>query len=74
MPRGRVRFLSEKEAYGFIEREGYGQDVFVQRADVQQGALQEGAVVKFELSSAGRGPRAREVKVLSDSDDTPKRL
>jgi CspA family cold shock protein len=66
MPRGRVRFLSNREAYGFIEREGYGQDVFVHRGDVRSGQLQEGVRVEFEITSAGRGPRARGVQVLSE--------
>jgi CspA family cold shock protein len=69
MERGRVRFLSDREAYGFIEREGYGQDVFVHRADVERGDLSEGDTVKFEISSAGRGPRARKIKVLESGGD-----
>ncbi|WP_434522776.1 cold-shock protein [Halorubrum sp. AS12] len=62
---GQVRFLSEREAYGFIERDGYGQDVFLHRADVVSGSVSQGVRVEFEISSAGRGPRAREVRVLN---------
>lgn len=64
MARGRVRFLSNREAYGFIEREGYGQDVFVHRSDVESGTLSEGVRVEFDISSAGRGPRARKVRTV----------
>lgn len=68
MGRGKVRFLSDREAYGFIEREGYGQDVFVHREDVEEGKLSEGDVVEFEITSAGRGPRARKVKPVQKED------
>lgn len=66
MARGQVRFLSEREAYGFIQRDGYGQDVFLHCADVVSGSVAEGARVAFTISSAGRGPRAREVRVLEE--------
>ena len=69
MARGRVRFLSDREAYGFIERDGYGQDVFLHRADVDQGPLAEGCRVRFEITAAGRGPRARNVRVCADGDE-----
>lgn len=66
---GRVRFLSDREAYGFIERDGYGQDVFLHRADVDRGPLSEGCRVVFDITSAGRGPRARNVRVCADGDE-----
>lgn len=69
MARGRVRFLSDREAYGFIERDSYGQDVFLHRADVDRGPLYEGCRVLFDITSAGRGPRARHVRVLADGGE-----
>lgn len=69
MARGHVRFLSDREAYGFIERDGYGKDVFLHRADVDQGPLSEGYRVVFEITSAGRGPRARNVRVCAANDE-----
>lgn len=65
MARGRVRFLSDRETYGFIERDGYGQDVFLHRADVERGPIEEGAHVEFDVTSADRGPRARNIRVIS---------
>ena len=70
MASGRVRFLSDREAYGFIDRDGYGQDVFLHRADVDRGPVHEGCRVMFDISSAGRGPRARNVQVLAESEKT----
>lgn len=64
MQQGRIRFLSDREAYGFIERDGYGQDVFLHRADVMRGPIEEGIQVTFEVTSAGRGPRAKKVRVI----------
>lgn len=63
---GRIRFLSDWEAYGFIDRDGYGQDVFVHRADVEHGPLFEGARVEFDIDPTARGPRARNVRVIAD--------
>ncbi|UHQ95091.1 cold-shock protein [Haloterrigena alkaliphila] len=65
MARGRVRFLSDRETYGFIERDGYGQDVFLHRADVEHGPVEEGSRVEFDVTSADRGPRARNIRVTS---------
>lgn len=61
---GHVRFLSDREAYGFIKRDGYGQDVFFHRADIVSGSVSEGDRVEFDIQSAGRGPRARNIQVL----------
>ena len=66
MATGYVRFFSDREAYGFIKRDGYGQDIFVQRSDVEAGDLSEGVRVEFDISSAGRGPRARRVRTTVD--------
>ena len=65
MARGRVRFLSDRETYGFIEREGYGQDVLLHRADVERGPIDEGVYVEFDVTSADRGPRARNIRAIS---------
>lgn len=66
---GRIRFLSDEEAYGFIERDGYGQDVFLHRADVVRGEPTLDARVSFRTQTASRGPRARDI-VIEDSTDT----
>ncbi|XGI83032.1 cold-shock protein [Halorutilales archaeon Cl-col2-1] len=68
MQHGWVRFLSKREAYGFIKRKEYGQDVFVHRADVKKGNLSRGARVEFKVTSTGRGPRARKVNVIEEGE------
>lgn len=69
MARGQVRFLSDREAYGFIKRDGYGKDVFLHRADVEQGPINEGCRVVFDITGTGRGPRARNVRLLTDTEE-----
>lgn len=69
MASGRIRFLSDQEAYGFIERDRYGQDVFLHRADVLTGEPTEGCRVEFEIDSAGRGPRAQNIKVIERPEE-----
>lgn len=64
MPDGRVRFLNEKEGYGFIERD-IGADVFVHVRNVD-GDLDEGVAVTFDIESSERGPRAENVVVRGD--------
>jgi CspA family cold shock protein len=61
---GEVRFRNERGAYGFIERDGPGADVFVHVRNVVRGDLTEGASVKFDIESSERGPRAENVIVV----------
>jgi cold shock CspA family protein len=60
MPRGRLRFYNEKEAYGFIERDTPGQDVFVHLRDIdaESTRIEEGLAVQFDIRTSERGPRA----------------
>lgn len=61
MQHGQIRFYNQKEAYGFIEREQPGRDVFMHERNVNSGTPEVGAVVKFELADSERGPRAEAV-------------
>ncbi len=66
--RGQVkRFLSGK-GYGFIAEEGGG-DIFFHLSDVEsQGLPAEGQEVEFKLKETDRGPRAVNVRFLSEGD------
>jgi CspA family cold shock protein len=62
---GTVRFRNERGAYGFIERDGPGSDVFVHVRNVIRGELTEGSSVKFDIESSERGPRAENVVIVN---------
>ena len=61
---GTVRFRNERGAYGFIQRDGPGADVFVHLRNVARGELTEGSSVAFDIESSERGPRAKHVIVV----------
>lgn len=54
-------------SYGFIESQEHDEDIFVHNSDVQGArVLSEGQEVEFEVRSTYKGPRAVNVKVLSE--------
>jgi len=60
---GQVKWFSNEKGYGFIERES-GEDVFVHHSDIQgEGfkTLRQGEEVEYEVISAEKGPKARNV-------------
>lgn len=64
---GRIKKLVLDRGFGFIQYEGGG-DVFFHRSgvlDVDFDALSEGQDVTFEIEESGKGPRARDVRVVS---------
>ncbi len=66
--RGTVKWFSKEKGYGFITREDNQGDVFVHFSSIQQRGfktLQEGQKVEFEIEQDSKGPRAKNVKVLS---------
>jgi len=63
MQRGTIRFYNEKEAYGFIDRDQPGRDVFIHLRSVKEGIPAVGATVEFEIEYGERGPRAGSVIV-----------
>lgn len=65
--RGEVRFRNERGAYGFIQREGPGVDVFVHVRNVSEGELVEDVNVEFNIESSERGPRAKDVRVIEQN-------
>jgi CspA family cold shock protein len=62
--KGKVKWFSNVKGYGFIEKEGGGQDVFVHYSAIQGDAyktLEEGEAVTFEIVQGDKGPQAANV-------------
>ncbi|WP_461829800.1 cold-shock protein [Aquifex sp.] len=67
--RGTVKWFSKDKGYGFITREDTNTDVFVHFTDIQKEGfktLVKGQKVEFEVVDDTKGPRAKNVKILSD--------
>jgi CspA family cold shock protein len=66
--RGTVKWFSKEKGYGFITRDDNQGDVFVHFSAIQQRGfknLQEGQRVEFEVEQDAKGPRAKNVRVIS---------
>jgi CspA family cold shock protein len=63
MPQGKIKWFSTDQGYGFIEQEN-GNDLFVHANDVQEGSLQEGDSVEFEIGDGQKGPCAKDVRTV----------
>ncbi|MBI4115051.1 MAG: cold shock domain-containing protein [Candidatus Omnitrophica bacterium] len=62
--KGKVKWFSNVKGFGFIEKEGGGQDVFVHYSAIQgEGykTLEEGESVTFEVVQGEKGPQAANV-------------
>ena len=62
--KGKVKWFSNVKGYGFIEKEGGGQDVFVHYSTIQgEGykTLEEGEGVTFDVVQGEKGPQAANV-------------
>ena len=62
--KGKVKWFSNVKGYGFIEKEGGGQDVFVHYSTIQgEGykTLGEGEGVTFDIVQGEKGPQAANV-------------
>lgn len=62
--RGVVKFFNERKNYGFIEPEDGGEDLFVHRSEIEEGSLEEGDEVEFDVEEAEKGPRAINVSKM----------
>ncbi len=66
MTTGTVKRWMDRSGYGFITTED-GKDVFVHNSDIQgKNSLEVGEKVEFEITESPRGPRASNVKPISE--------
>jgi len=66
MEQGKVKWFNAEKGFGFIEREGQP-DVFVHFSAINVDgykALDEGAIVSFEVTTGNKGPQASNVNVV----------
>ena len=66
MATGRVKWFNDSKGYGFIERDGGGEDVFVHYSAITgEGyrSVTENSLVEFEVQEDPKGPRAVNVVV-----------
>ena len=62
--KGKVKWFTNVKGYGFIEKEGGGQDIFVHYSAIQgekYKTLKQGELVTFDLAEGQKGPQATNV-------------
>ncbi len=62
--KGKVKWFSNVKGYGFLEKEGLSQDIFVHYSSIQGEGykkLEEGEEVTFEIVQGEKGPQASNV-------------
>ncbi len=67
MPTGTVKWFSAEKGYGFIARDGGGDDVFVHFSAIGGNGfktLEQGQNVEFELTKGQKGDQAQNVQVI----------
>lgn len=73
--KGKVKWFSNVKGYGFIEKEGGGQDIFVHYASIQgEGykTLEGGDEVTYEITQGEKGPQANQVvRLKKEKKETP---
>lgn len=63
---GTVKWFNESKGFGFLSVDSGGADVFVhQSAVIENGQLQQGQTVEFEVVSGDKGDKAVNVKIIS---------
>jgi len=63
---GTVKRWMDRSGYGFITTED-GKDVFVHNSDIQgKNSLKVGEKVEFDITEGPKGPRASNVKSISE--------
>ena len=73
--KGKVKWFSNVKGYGFIEKEGGGQDIFVHYSSIQgEGykTLEGGDEVTYEVTQGEKGPQAANVvRLKKEKKETP---
>ena len=67
MPTGTVKWFSAEKGYGFIARDGGGDDVFVHFSAIGGNGfktLEQGQNVEFEITKGQKGDQAQNVTVI----------
>jgi cold shock protein len=67
MPTGTVKWFSAEKGYGFIARDGGGDDVFVHFSAIGGNGfktLEQGQNVEFELTKGQKGDQAQNVTAI----------
>jgi CspA family cold shock protein len=67
MPTGTVKWFSAEKGYGFIARDGGGDDVFVHFSAIGGNGfktLEQGQNVEFELTKGQKGDQAQNVTII----------
>jgi cold shock protein len=62
--KGKVKWFSNVKGFGFLEKEGGTQDIFVHYSSIQSEGykkLQEGEEVTFDIVQGEKGPQATNV-------------
>ncbi len=65
---GTVKWFSKEKGYGFITRDDNKGDVFVHFSAIKQEGfktLNQGQKVKFEVEEDAKGPKAKNVVIIS---------
>jgi CspA family cold shock protein len=63
MQTGTVKFFNEDKGYGFITPEDGSKDLFVHVSGIEEGPINEGDTVEFEIGEGRKGPCATNVCV-----------
>ncbi|MDP7320612.1 MAG: cold-shock protein [Bacteriovoracaceae bacterium] len=64
MNKGKVKFFNETKGFGFITPENGDKDIFVHVSNIEQGELNDGDQVEYEVGEGRKGPCAINVKKL----------
>jgi len=63
MSEGKVKWYDDNKGFGFITSDDSEQDIFVHKSDLEK-PLIDGQHVEFDLHIGGRGPKAKNIKVV----------
>ena len=65
MSKGTVKFFNDDKGFGFITPEDGGKDVFVHVNGLNEGSLDEGDKVSYDVEQGKKGLNAVNVSVIS---------